>query len=149
MSWKEELKEAVSGKKTIVLGVGNEMKGDDALGKYVFDRLETESKIFCSTMPENYIKTIKPMAPDMILIVDAADFGKEPGEIGFATSEQLQGSGTNTHSMSFILFAKMLPESRLCVLGVQPKSLEFGNSMSDIVKKGGDEIVAALNSILI
>jgi len=148
MAWKEEVAEAVLGKKVIVLGVGNDMKGDDALGKYVYDRLKTESKIFCATMPENYIKTIKPIAPDVILIVDAADFGKEPGEIGFATSEQLQSSGTNTHSMSFILFAKMLPESKLCILGVQPKSVEFGEPMSDIVKKSAEEVAAALNDIL-
>ncbi|MFH1394148.1 MAG: hydrogenase 3 maturation endopeptidase HyCI [Candidatus Micrarchaeota archaeon] len=145
MSWREELEKALTGKKVIVLGVGNDMKGDDALGKYVFDRLKTDSKIFCATMPENYIKTIKPIAPDVILIVDAADFGEEPGTIGFVSSEQLQKSSASTHSMSFLLFARMLPDARLYVLGVQPESIEFGEPMSGIVKKRGNEVAAVLN----
>ncbi len=148
MGWKEELERTVSGKKVVVLGVGNELKGDDALGKHVFDLLRTEDKIFCATMPENFIRTIREKGPEIILIVDAVDFGERAGSIVFAEARSADQKSISTHSLSFMMLSKMVPDAQLFLLGVQPESLEFGKPMGDTVRRSGDEIAVALDLLL-
>lgn len=148
MRWKSELKKAVRGKKVLVLGVGNEMKGDDALGRYVIDRLKTKNKLFCGEMPENFIGKIKEFGPDAALIVDAVDFGGRPGEIVFADIKEFEASSLSTHSLSFALMSRMISGTDMFVVGVQPQSLEFGQSMSTKATKSAKSIVGALNGLL-
>lgn len=138
----------IKGKKILVLGAGNEMKGDDRLGKYVIDRLNTENKIFCGEMPENFINKIKSLNPEVLLIVDAVDFQGKAGEVIFTPASNVDGSTLTTHSISFSLMVKMLSGIDIYLIGVQPKSLEFGDNMSLEVKKGADEIVGILNKAL-
>ncbi|MBU0532011.1 hydrogenase maturation protease [Candidatus Micrarchaeota archaeon] len=146
MSWKDELKK-LTGKKTFILCVGNEMKGDDALGRYVYDNIATDRKLFAGEMPENYISKIRKVDPDVIVIVDAIDFNERPGEIIFSNIEELEGSSLSTHSISLTVMAKMLPGIKILLLGVQPKALEFGQKMSVEVKLGGKQIIEVLNNL--
>ena len=148
MRWKQELEKAVRGKKVLILGVGNEMKGDDALGHYVIDRLKTENKLFCGEMPENFISKIKSLNPDVVLIVDAVDFQGKPGEIVFTDAKQYQAISLSTHSLPFSLMSKMLPGIEMFLIGVQPQSLEFGHAMSSKAAEGAESIVTALNALL-
>jgi len=145
MQWEEELKKAVKGKRFLVLGVGNEMKADDGLGRYVIDNIE--DGIFCGEMPENFISRVKSAEPEVIIIVDAVDFNGEPGEIAFAEAEKLDKSSLSTHSLSFSVMSKMLPGIRIFIIGVQPESLEFGKPMSSKAKQGADRISAVLNRL--
>jgi hydrogenase 3 maturation protease len=147
MSWREELENAVKGKKALIVCVGNDMKGDDAVGKLVHDSIVTDEKLYCAEMPENYISKIKEKDPELMLIVDAMHFGGEPGEIFFAKAEQLQSSGPSTHSLSFTVMSKMLPGIEVYILGVQPKSLEFGEKISDDARRGAEQISKALDRI--
>lgn len=147
MQWGEELKRAVKGRRFLVLGVGNEMKADDGLGRHVIDNIGIENKIFCGEMPENFINRIKSAEPEVILIVDAVDFQGKPGEIVFAEAEKLEKASLSTHSLSFSVMSKMLPGIRIFLIGVQPESLEFGKPMSPTAKQGADEIAAALNAL--
>lgn len=148
MRWKQELAKAVKGKKVLVIGVGNEIKGDDALGRYVIDSLKTKDKIFCGEMPENFIGKMKSFNPDVVLIVDAVDFQGKPGEIVFADAEQSQAISLSTHSISFAMLSKMLPGIKLFLIGVQPYSLEFGKTMSEKATEGAKVIIEALNELL-
>jgi len=148
MRWKQELEKAVQGKKVLVLGVGNDMKGDDALGRYVIDRLKTKNKLFCGEMPENFISRIKSLKPDAVLIVDAVDFQGKPGEIAFTDAKRLKSASTTTHSLSFSLMSKLLPDTDMFLIGVQPLSLGFGKLMSLKAKEGAENIIATLNALL-
>ncbi len=148
MRWKQELAKAVKGKKLLIIGVGNEMKGDDALGRYVIDRLKTKDKLFCGEMPENFIGKMKSFSPDVVLIVDAVDFQGRPGEIAFTDAKQSQTISLSTHSISFSMLSKMLPGVELFLIGVQPYSLEFGQQMSAEATESAEELAAVLNSLL-
>jgi len=145
MEWEEELIEAVSGKKTLVLCVGNDMKGDDAIGKYVFDRIKTGSKLFCAEMPENYLGKIEEMAPEALLIVDAADFGGAPGQVAFAQLRDFSAPSLSTHSLSMSIMSRFLKGIEVFLIGVQPKSLEFGARMSSEARAGAKEVIGALD----
>lgn len=147
MGWREDLEEAAKGKRILVVCVGNDMKGDDALGKLVHDAIATEGKLYCAEMPENYLSKMREREPQMIIIVDAVHFGSEPGSIIFAKADSLQGSGPSTHSLSFTLMGRFLPGIELCILGVQPKALEFGQPMSDEAKAGAEKVIEALDGL--
>jgi hydrogenase 3 maturation protease len=145
LSWIEKLSKLLDGKRAVFLCVGNDMKGDDALGKYVYDRLDTERKVYCAEMPENFIGPIRKMLPDIVVIIDAMDMARDAGSIYLASPDELDGRGLGTHSMPLGIMCEML-DSDIVVLGVQPKRVVFGEGLSDVVKKGGDEIVLFLNS---
>ncbi|MBU0591915.1 hydrogenase maturation protease [Candidatus Micrarchaeota archaeon] len=152
MYWKQKLKETVVGKRILILCVGNELKADDGLGKYVFDRLATKDKIYCGEMPENFIGVIKKREPqpEVIMIIDAVDFNATPGEIVFAGVDEFEKQSLSTHSLSFTIMKKMFDDRKIeiVVLGVQPKSLEFGHNMNNEISESVDILIKELNKEL-
>ena len=132
-------------KKFLFLGVGNPERGDDGIGTIVVSKLETERKLDCGPVPENYTGKIRRMGPEVIIMVDAVDFGGKPGEFALTEAENAKGVTLSTHSMPLSIFCKMLPESKVYLLGIQPKSFQ---SMTDEVKSSGDALANEINRIL-
>ena len=62
----------------VLLGVGNEMNGDDAIGVYVARKFKCDGwkAIDCATVPENYVGEIKRLKPEKVVIVEQSR-GKE------------------------------------------------------------------------
>ncbi len=131
-------------KRCLFLAVGNDMKGDDALGKYVYDRLKTDRKIYCAEMPENFIGPIRRLKPDVVVIIDAIDMEKAAGSVCLAFPDELEGRGIGTHSMPLSIMCDLL-KSDIIILGVQPGRVIFGEDLSNEVRKAGDEIAGFLN----
>ena len=93
--------------------------------------------------PENYTGKIAKEAPDTILIVDALHLGRAPGEYEILKKEDILKSGFSTHDISPHMFIEYLQEQTradIYMLGVQPKSVDFGEEMSPEVKKTLEEI---------
>ncbi|MBD3210276.1 hydrogenase maturation protease [Candidatus Micrarchaeota archaeon] len=147
MEWQEKLEQSVKGKKVLFLGVGNEMKADDGTGKCVLDRLKTEDKLFCGEMPENFISKIKKAGPDVVILIDSVDFNRAPGEICLCRPEVVEGGSLSTHSISLSLMQKLLPGVEVYLLGIQPKSLEFGKPMSREAMQGAENMANVLNRL--
>ena len=73
------------GVRTVIVCIGNRLKGDDAAGSILYDRLAgriSANLIDAATVPENYIQTIIRKEPRSIIVVDAVDFGQPPGAVG-------------------------------------------------------------------
>ena len=80
----DELQTRIADKNVLLLGVGNRQREDDGVGSYLVRRLQRKIRIpslDAGDVPENYIKQIENSGADFLLIVDAADFGANPGEI--------------------------------------------------------------------
>ncbi len=140
-----ELLKRLLEKKFLFLGVGNPERGDDGIGTMVVSKLETEHKLDCGFVPENYTGKIRRMGPEVIIMVDAVDFGGNPGEITITEAENAKGAMLSTHSMPLSIFCKMLPESKIYLLGIQPKSFQ---SMTDEIKNSGEALAKEINRIL-
>ncbi len=94
----------------VILGIGNELRGDDFIGSLLarrFSKLFKESNNIMvfdgGTVPENYTGAIKKENPTEIILIDAADMGKEAGYIKIIElNRNCQLSFINTCNASFI-----------------------------------------------
>jgi hydrogenase 3 maturation protease len=128
--------------KVLILGVGNPLRGDDGAGPCLIEQLKgrvNATLLDGEEVPENFLGQIAENQPDIVLIIDAIDFGMTPGAVALLEEEQLlAGTSLSTHHSSLQLFVKCLKSetrSKVLVLGIQPGSTEYGNEISPKVKE--------------
>jgi hydrogenase 3 maturation protease len=149
----EQLRERLQGKKTVILGIGNPMRGDDGLGPALIERLQGKtnaSLIDGGEVPENYLGPIEAAQPEVVLIVDAADLQASAGDAALIKMDQLSQTGISTHNASLGLFAKVvqtLTGAEILVLAVQPMYNSFGTPLSGPVIRTLDWLEQALEAI--
>ena len=131
------LKSKVKNKKSVILGVGNSLKGDDGCGPELIKRLQDSSigaTLFdCGTVPENFLMKVVNHSPDFLFIVDVVDFGGEVGQMQAFKPEDLAQGGVSTHSMSLNMFTNFIEETvntDIFIIGIQPKSLQFNTTIN-------------------
>ena len=133
--------------KTVIVGVGNPLRGDDAFGPAFIEKIKGAAGAMCidaGSAPENYLGKIAKMEPDSVLIVDAAHLGGAPGEYDILEKDQIVSSGLTTHDLSPVMFIEYLEketEARIYMLAVQPEKMDLGAEMSEGVKEALDELV--------
>ena len=132
--------------KTVILGLGNTLRGDDGFGPALIERLKGNTQALCfdaGTAPENYAGKIAKENPDTVLIVDAAHLDLAPGSFRLLEGKDILKNGFTTHDMSPGMFMEHLStqtKSKIYMLGVQPQNISLGSEMSDAVKKALDNI---------
>ncbi|KPL19786.1 MAG: hypothetical protein AMJ92_01010 [candidate division Zixibacteria bacterium SM23_81] len=147
------LRESLRGR-VVIVGVGNPLRGDDGFGPYMIQRLRgrVEVALFdCGSAPENYMGPIRCERPGTILVLDAADFNADPGEVKVFDSSQWRGEGLSTHNVSLGLFADFLTSdtgAQVFLIAVQAKCIGFGQPMSPEVKEGCRKLQQGLLSLL-
>jgi hydrogenase maturation protease HycI len=142
------------GTSTAIVGIGNILKGDDAAGSLVCEQLLRKkisaSVIDTGTVPENYIQPIIKKAPQNLLLVDAVDFGAEPGAIKVFQAEQLNSLAISTHTLSPHLFIDIIRQSiKLDVycIGIQPSQTQLGRPVSERVHRAIQDLCSFLERI--
>jgi len=124
-----------------ILGVGNPLRGDDGAGPYLIEQLKGQVSAIllnCEEVPENFLGKIVESQPDSILIIDAIDLGMTPGASAILEEDELEGTSWATHHASLRLFTNCLKadtKANVLILGIQPKSTEFGSNISVEVKE--------------
>jgi len=133
------------GEKGVVLGIGNRLKGDDAVGSVIVEKLKEKIKneklliIDAENKPENYIGIIEKFSPSFILIIDAIDFNSFVGDFKIFTVDQIKDTTISTHNFSLPFFKKLLGNIDIYILGIQIEKIEIGEkisqSLSETIKK--------------
>ena len=120
-----------------VMGVGNVDYGDDGLGVYLAEELAAAGVagvIIAGTTPEHYLASVAEQRFDHLLLVDAVDFGGEPGSVTFLNAAEIEHGypQISTHKISLGVLAKVMEEAgtRVWLLGVQPESLRPGQYLT-------------------
>jgi len=142
-----------------VLGVGSELRADDAIGMMIAQALSKvkKSKInFCSfqgsTAPENFTGEIKKLKPSHLLIIDAFEMGKEAGcAMVFEPEDAKSAVSFSTHRMPLEILINYLCKYFSCcviILGIQPESLEFMGPVSGKVKAAAGKIEKIIKKII-
>ena len=134
----------------VILGVGNELNGDDAAGVLIVRKLkkllpkhEQLLLIEASVAPENYSSVIRKYAPDWIWIIDAADLEIEPGDVQFIDFSNIDVMGANTHRLSLSLLISYFQSeigSKTLILGLQPVTVDPFSNISLPVKQSIKQI---------
>jgi hydrogenase 3 maturation protease len=143
-------------KKIAILGVGSSLRSDDAAGLLVAEELKKirnpKLKVFFgSTAPENLTGEIIKYGPTHIIIVDSVDMDHKPGSILFVNPREVDGISFYSHMLPIKMTIDYLLKSIKCetiIIGIQPKSLEFGETVSEEVKKSAKQIADVIRQIL-
>ncbi len=130
-----------------VIGLGNILLRDEGVGVHVTNTIKqgyTFSPyveiIDGGTMGLDLLPLFE--GRDKILIVDAVDFGREPGYVGIIKNEDIPSalnSKLSVHhiGLSDVLFASKLmgiSPLEICLIGIQPESLDVGLDMTEEIK---------------
>ncbi|MFH1709854.1 MAG: hydrogenase maturation protease, partial [bacterium] len=97
--------------------------------------------------PENLSGEIRKYEPDHLIIIDAADIGKEPGDVAVFTPENCGGMSFSTHRLPIKVLAQYLEQSFKCsimIIGIQPKDLGFGGPVSKEVEASARNVSKAV-----
>jgi hydrogenase 3 maturation protease len=143
----------LSGSKSLIICIGQILKGDDAIGPLLAEKLKSQISaeiIDAGTVPENYIQPIIKKSPKSLLIIDAIDFAAEPGTINVFLPEQLNSTAFSTHTLSPRLFINLVKDRidvSVYVIGIQPAQLRFGQPLSKPVNNALNELVEILTKI--
>jgi hydrogenase 3 maturation protease len=149
------LRRAVTGKKTLLICVGNRLRGDDGLGPYVAESLKggvwNMRVIDCGTTVENHLQDILNLRPEVLLMVNAVDEGREAGTIIQREFEnQASGRTASAHTVPLetvvLLIRSLMAQEgiRAYLLGVQAGSfIQF----SDTVREAARTIARSLREV--
>lgn len=124
------------------------MRRDDAVGLRVVDNMlgrvhEAVELIRAETVPESFTATIRRAEPSHVLLVDAGEFGGEPGEGRLVEAQRAEGLSISTHSLPLKVLAAFLEgstEAKVALLAIQPKVVEFGEEMTPELTEAAEEI---------
>lgn len=133
---------------TVLIGVGNEISGDDGFGPELAKRLKPllgKRAIDGGLAPENWTGPISKLCPKILVIADAVDFGGEPGDISIVDPDDLKSGLPATHGPGFsplLFFLKnAIPKLKTVVLAVQPAETGLMKPISPKVETAIDKIV--------
>jgi hydrogenase 3 maturation protease len=143
-------------RRTVLLGVGSELRSDDAAGVLIANRvaelkLPMVWSIAGGTAPENLTADVRKLSPTHLLIIDSADMGETPGTIRLIDPDQIGGISFGTHALPLSVLAGYLSREtgcRVIVMGIQPRSLDFDGPLSAEVEEAVKEAVQALAAAL-
>lgn len=138
----------------VLIGIGNILLRDEGVGVHVINAIKKRYTfspgveiVDGGTMGLDLLPLIE--GRDKVLIVDAVDFKKEPGYIGVLERDDIPSvldSKLSVHhiNLSDVLFALKIMESmpeEICLIGIQPKSLDVGVGLTDEINVNIDILI--------
>jgi len=139
----------------VVIGMGNELRGDDAVGLEVV-RLLKKHQSPCLTAyeghmtPEAFITPACSLKPSHLLIIDAAELQQKPGTWRLLLRDEIQTGLFTTHYLPATAVADELHhrcDTKVAFLGVQPKSRDITLSRSTECMRAAEEIAALIRRL--
>jgi hydrogenase 3 maturation protease len=133
-----------------LIGIGNSLRGDDAAGLVAIHQLQQADlpdnlyRIDSGAVPENCTGVLRKIKPALVIFIDAADMGFEPGAVALFDSDQLEQVSGITHSIPFGVLAQYIKTEIGCevwVLGIQPAQNEVLAPLSDVVQGAVERII--------
>lgn len=152
---REQLRQLITGP-VVIVGVGNELRGDDALGVLLAERLEgrvNATIIIGQDVPENFAVQVAQLRPALVLLLDAADMGLQPGSVRLLPAEQAPAVPGGTHRPSlemFAAFVRLESGAPSYIVGVQPDMtrVDMGSEMSPAVQHAIERVAEVLVEML-
>jgi hydrogenase 3 maturation protease len=151
-----------------VVGIGQELNGDDAAGVRVARALLKRQRagrsdaprpapfsllvVEAAHAPENCIGAIRRFSPDLVILVDAAEMGDPPGTIRWLDWRDAGSLGVSTHTLSLNMMAEYLAADLACdigVIGIQANDTSLGAPVSPAVRRAVASICRGLIALVL
>jgi len=142
-----------------VVGVGQELRGDDAVGVYIARALmplaDVERNLIvidAGSTPENIAGLLKHFHPDIVLIFDAVQMNKNPGSVSWLSRDEITSASITTHTLPLSIFADFVRVELDCeveIIGIQPLRTLLGSKMTEEMYRSIDSIVRVLNKVFV
>ena len=132
-------------KKTVILGIGNRLKGDDGAGSAAAEMLSLRGipSVDGGIMPESWTGRIRQLSPDRLVVIDSSPMGLEAGEFRIIPVDKISGDdGFNSHNMSILGLIEYLGAfiGEIVFVGIEPDTVEFGEGLSKAVFEGVEKL---------
>lgn len=121
--------------KLFICGLGNKIRGDDALGPYILENLiekfkndggtevdikgqnavkyitKDDSRVYflkCGDKPGNFISSIAEKGPDALIIIDATKFNSNPGDLVVEDPKKVDKVAMTTHRIPMHILVNLI-----------------------------------------
>jgi hydrogenase maturation protease HycI len=143
-----------------ILGVGSDLRADDAAGVLVVRRLSKRlgeqyngrlQLVDGGPAPENCTGEISAFRPSHLLLIDAADLQKAPGTREWLPLEALNGAAFSSHTLPLAFIINYILQVAPCtvsVIGIQPADMTAFSPVSPAVKQAVTKLVRDIESAL-
>jgi hydrogenase 3 maturation protease len=138
-----------------VLGIGHELRGDDAIGIAIARALQALVSfserllvIDVGPAPENFTGMLRRFKPDLVLMVDAAHLDEAPGAVRWVPWRDTAGFSASTHALPLRILGDFLASELECevvLLGIQPANTAIGAPLSPVAQKTVKTVVRVLH----
>lgn len=143
-----------------LMGIGHELRGDDAAGVAVIRSLahllsptplENVLLVEAAHAPENHTGPIRKFSPDLVILIDMAQMNEAPGAIRWLPWQETTGISASTHTMPPYMLARYLTAvtaTKVALIGLQPRQTDWDTEMSAEMKTAVHEVTDTLTEIL-
>jgi hydrogenase 3 maturation protease len=138
----------LAGEGTCIVGVGNPIRGDDAVGPYMVDELRkglgegAADLVNAEDVLESYAFEIAGNGCANVIVIDAVRTGNPVGSVVFGALDDMAEAlcGVSTHRLSLSLVGKIWKKQgkKTYLLGIEAGNVDFGNGLSEPVRKSAD-----------
>ncbi|HWQ64526.1 MAG TPA: hydrogenase 3 maturation endopeptidase HyCI [Methanospirillum sp.] len=137
----------------VFVGVGNRMLGDDGIGPVLLDLLSVNVShtVDVGVTPEEYTGVIRRLNPSVIVFLDAADFGAEPGQMKIIMAEEVSKVRISIHKISLEILMEYLKSETgadVFIIGIQPAEISHSSTLSPPASQGVQECAEVITSLL-
>ncbi len=150
VAFTERLKQITDNKRIAVIGMGNVDRADDAFGIGVAESLKIEfpDRVFFEKEGmENIIGTVNNRKDiDFLIFIDAVDTHEKSGTLLIVNEENIEDI-RSSHEIPLKLYLSLV-EKPCCIIGIQPKLLDFMQPVSEEVENGIKKITMILTPIM-
>lgn len=137
-----------------LMGIGHELCGDDAVGVRLAGLLRTRQPaadhvlvIEAGPAPENFTSVLRRFQPDLVLLLDSALMGDQPGAVRWLDAQQAEGFSASTHTLPLHILVSYLISELGCsigIIGIQPEQTFADAPLTPRVQAAADELAAGL-----
>lgn len=138
-----------------VVGIGHELRGDDAAGVALARALQPVAHerllvVEGGHAPENHTGPLRRFSPDLVLLVDAAQMNEAPGTVRWLAWEESVGLSASTHTLPPSMLAQYLVQEIGCevvLVGIQPGQTGLERPLSPRVELAVTALAGALAEV--
>lgn len=132
----------------MILGIGNPLRRDDGVGLWVAEQTRGSDweVIPAGQSVENALGLVSRLAPDLLVVVDAAEMGLPPGSVRRLPVEDTAHMLGSTHALPlpFLLSTVRDQVGKILLIGIQPADRSLGEGLTPAVEAGARELLDLL-----